>query len=471
MCNRSRFFLLSLLGLLLFRSAPAQQTYTISAKDAVDLAFKNVTSLKNAHLDYDIAAARNREITSAALPQVTGLLQGNHYFSVPLIQFPDATKIAVYDVLKQEGVKDGNGNPITKDGELVVQKFSFFSPWNVNFGASVQQLLFEPQVFVGLLARKALLESSGLQIKVEEDKVRADVYKSYYAVLISEKQLWYVRESRKRLEKLAHDMELMYQNGFAEHLDIDKANVSLNNIISAESQLNNGVQIGYAALKMVLGIKQADSLVLKDSLSAAQVQQSLLEDNFSYEDRNEIKLLNKAKELQGYDIKRYKLSYYPTVAAAYNLQRTGQRSSAAMNASGQPWFWYTTNLLGLSVNIPLFDGQAKKFKIQQSKFTLQKVENTIDLTKKAIDFERSASRITLTNALINLTVQENNMQLAQRVYDTEKKKYEAGLGSSFAILQSDTELQQAQSNYFKSLYDAVVARIDYLKALGKLSFK
>ena len=27
---------------------------------------------------------------------------------------------------------------------------------------------------------------------------------------------------------------------------------------------------------------------------------------------------------------------------------------------------------------------------------------------------------------------------------------------------------QAQSNYFKSLYDAIIAKVSYLKALGKL---
>jgi outer membrane protein TolC len=54
------------------------------------------------------------------------------------------------------------------------------------------------------------------------------------------------------------------------------------------------------------------------------------------------------------------------------------------------------------------------------------------------------------------------------VYSTVKKKYENGVGSSFEALQADTELQQAQSNYFRALYDALVARISYLKALGKL---
>ena len=90
--------------LLLGREVMAQQRYEISVKDAVDIAFKNVADLKNARLDYRIAGARNKEITALAFPQISASLQGNHYLSLPLIQFPDATEMSVYDVLKKEGV-------------------------------------------------------------------------------------------------------------------------------------------------------------------------------------------------------------------------------------------------------------------------------------------------------------------------------------------------------------------------------
>jgi outer membrane protein TolC len=456
-----------IISVLIAGAVSAQQKYEIAVKEAVDIAFKNVTSLKNAQLDYKIAEARNREITAAALPQVSGSIQGNHYLSLPLIQFPDATELAIYDVLKREGVKDGNGNTITTGGNLAIRNFSFIQPWNINMGAQVQQLLFEPQVFVGLLARKALLESSALQIKVEEDKVREEVYKSYYAVLIAEKQLWFIQESLKRLEKLAHDMEIMYKNGFAEKLDIDKTTVTLNNTRTAANQLQNGITIGYAALKMALGLQQADTLVLKDALTPGQVKEGIMDDNFVYENRNEIKLLNKAKELQGYDIRRYKLSYIPTLAAFYGFQQNGQRRAGPAGDT-RPWFWYNTSQVGLSINIPIFDGNAKKYKIQQAKFNLQKVENTLDLTKKGIDLERTIAKSTLSSAILNMDMQEENMKLAEKVYNTEKKKYESGLGSSFSILQTDTNLQQAQANYFKALYDAIIARVSWLKASGKL---
>jgi len=251
----------------------AQQIYEITVKDAVEIAFKNVNDLKNARLDYRISEARNKEIIGMALPQISGTLSGNHYLSLPQIQFPDGSEKSIYDVLRSNGVRDGSGNPITKEGEFTYRNFSFLTPWNLNGGISVQQLLFEPQVFVGLQARKALLESSGLQIKVAEDKVREEVYKSYYAVLITQKQLGFLQESIKRLEKLSSDMNEMYKNGFVEKLDIDKTTVSLNNTSSMESQLKNGILISYAVLKMNLGLSQSDSLILKDQLNSEMIKE------------------------------------------------------------------------------------------------------------------------------------------------------------------------------------------------------
>lgn len=456
-------FLLSLVQV----NTKAQQVYEITAKDAVGIAFKNVNDLKNAKLDYKIADARNREITGLALPQVTGSFQGTHYLSLPLIQFPDATESFIYQVIKDNDIRDGAGNPITKTVDPTVRNVSFFTPWNITAGLAVNQLLFEPQVFVGLQARKEFLTSSGLQIKVAEDKVRETVYKSYYAVLISQKQMIFVQESIKRLEKLTSDQNEMFKNGFVERLDIDKTTVTLNNTKSTESQLRNAIIIGFAVLKMNLGLLQSDSLVLKDSLTPDFIKENILDDTFKYEDRNEIKLLNSAVKLQGFDVRRYKLSYYPTVAAFYNFQKNGQRR-ANEGGNDKPWFWYNTNLIGLSVNVPIFDGFQKKYKIQQSKFTLEKVQNTLDQTKKGIDLEKTVAKNTLTNSILTMDAQESNMQLAERVYTTVKKKYEQGVGSSFEILQADTEFQQAQSNYFRALYEAIVAKISYQKALGKL---
>ena len=447
----------------------AQKVYTVSAQQAVDLAFQEVGRIKNAKLDYKITEARNKEITGMALPQVSASFQGNHYLSLPLIQFPDASELQIYDVLDREGVKNGTGMPVDpNNAEFKLQNFSFIAPWNVTGGLSVNQILFDPQVFVGLQARKTFLEQSQINIEVEQINVKEQVSKAYFAVLISEKQLQYVQESIKRLEKLSNDMNLMYKNGFAEKLDIDRTNVNLNNTKTSENQLKIGIAIGYAALKAAMGIKQADSLVLTDALTPDRVKEGILDESFAYENRNEVRFLQKTIELQGYDVRRYKLMYAPSVSASYNLQRNGQHNETYESTTGKSWFWYNTNFIGINVNVPIFDGMQKKYKIQQTKSTVEKTANILEDTKKLVDMEIATSKNTLATAILTMDAQESNMQLAESVFNTVRKKYEQGIGSSFEVLQTDTDLQQSQSNYFRALYEAMIAKINYLKALGKL---
>jgi outer membrane protein TolC len=138
---------------------------------------------------------------------------------------------------------------------------------------------------------------------VTEDNVKETVYRSYYAVLISQKQLLFIQESIKRLEKLSNEMNEMFKNGFVEKLDIDKTTVTLNNTKMTEIQLRNVVTIGMAMLKRNLGLTQSDSIVLKDVLTADLIKAEILDEDFKYENRNEVKLLNSTIKLQGFDIR------------------------------------------------------------------------------------------------------------------------------------------------------------------------
>ena len=60
------------------------------------------------------------------------------------------------------------------------------------------------------------------------------------------------------------------------------------------------------------------------------------------------------------------------------------------------------------------------------------------------------------------------MQLAEQVYNQAKKKYEIGTGSNTDITNAQTDLRVAQSNYITALYNAIIAKVDYVKAIGKL---
>jgi hypothetical protein len=54
----------------------------------------------------------------------------------------------------------------------------FGVPWQSSIGFSFQQLLFQPDVFVGLQARDAALRYADINIKSMEDSVKSNVFRA-----------------------------------------------------------------------------------------------------------------------------------------------------------------------------------------------------------------------------------------------------------------------------------------------------
>jgi len=261
----------------------------------------------------------------------------------------------------------------------------------------------------------------------------------------------------QNVNKVASKVEL--------RVDLDRVQVQLNNLQSTRNFVATGVTLSYAALKFAIGVSQNDSVRLKEELTPATLKEGLLDNSFSYENRPEIRTLQVSRELQLLDVKRNQLANLPTAALAGNYTRTGQGKKFF---TSNETLWFSSAFIGLNVSVPIFDGFQRRYKTQQAKLRVDKIDNTIAFAKQAIDFQQKASSESLSSALVNLDTQERNLQLALRVYNTTKLKFEQGLGSSFEVLQSDADYQQAQSNFFNALYNATVARIGYQSALGKL---
>ena len=69
-------------------------------------------------------------------------------------------------------------------------------------------------MFIGLKARDKSLDYAGNNIRMMKDSVKSNVYRSYYAVLIANKRLGFLKDAVKRLEKLYSDQEVLFKNGF-----------------------------------------------------------------------------------------------------------------------------------------------------------------------------------------------------------------------------------------------------------------
>ena len=443
----------------------AQERHEFSVRQSVDYAVKNSVQVKNALLDVKIQDQTNRELTAAAFPQLNANLGSTYYPNVAVQSFPNFIAQGTYGVLQAEGVKNGSGAPITSPTDYGLIQAQFGTKWVANAGVTLSQILFDGQVFVGLQARETALAFYDKGKEVTEENIKSNVYKVYYSLIASKTQVTLLDANLDRLAKLQHDTKIMYDNGFAEKLDIDKIDVQISNVETQKLKTLNAVNNGYLGLKLLIGMPIKDSLLLTDTLTYDQIRVGLLEsENFRYEDRKEYQFLELNRKLNEYNIKRYRMTYLPTanLNAAYN--KNAQRNQWDFLTGD----YFTSSYIGLSINIPIFDGFAKDARIKKSKFQLQQTVNQMDNLKISIDNDIAQARSSFTTAIATLDNQRKNMKLAENVYDQTKKKFEIGTGSNTEITSAQTDLQQAQTNFVQALYDAIVAKVDYFKATGKL---
>jgi outer membrane protein len=422
--------------------------FSFSAKESVEYALKNNVQVKNALIAINIREQSNREVTALAYPQINGSVGLTDFLKIPVNLLP---------------------------GELAGQPAGTFIPvqfgtkWSGNYGVNASQILFDGQVFIGLKARKSAMAYARQNAEVTNELIKANVYKIYYSLVVSKKQMEVIDVNIDRAKKLLNDTRALYKNGFSENLDIDKVNVNVSNLQTEKIKLQNQVEAGYVGLKYLMGMPVNSQLTLSDSVTEDQIKRDVLdESNFKFEDRKEFQLAQTAEILGEFNIKQYRAQYIPTMSLTGSYTRNAYRTEFTYFKSGDSYPWFATAYIGLNINIPIFDGFARDARIKRAKFELLQTKNNLADIKNGIVNEIETAKINMRSAVITIDAQRNNMELAERVYNQTKIKYEQGLGSNLEINTAESDLKIAQNNYFSALYDAVIAKIDYLKATGKL---
>ena len=423
----------------------AQERHEFSLQQTLDYAKKNSVQVKNALLDVQIQQQTNRDITAAALPSLKGTGSLTDYLKIPTTLIP---------------AQFFGGAPGT------FEAVQFGTKYNASGGLNLDQTIFDGQVFVGLQARSTSISLLQKSVEITEETIRANIYKIYYQLVVGKTQLNLIDANIARLEKLQHDTKAMYENGFQEKLAIDRLDVQMANLQTDRQTAQNSITIGYLGLKVLMGMPVKDALLLTDTLSDDQVREGALElGTFNYKDRRDFQLTELEVKLNEYNVKRYKLAYIPTLSFNAAYTKNAQRSEFDFFKGGT---WFTTSYIGLSLTVPIFDGFSKDANMKKAKLQVQQYQNQLESLKISIDRDIETARLNYGVAITTMDAQRKNMTLAETVYAQTKKKYESGTASNTDITVAETDLKTAQTNYINAVYSAVIAKVDFLKATGKL---
>lgn len=442
-------FLLSINFSVFSQSPSVTDGEGYSLKEVLKVGLENSYDLKKTRLDEDAAAYQRKEIIGSGLPQVKAYGNYNNFLNVTPM-----------------GIPGGVLNPESSPNDIDVIQFGV--PQSLQAGVQLNQLIFSQSYLVGLKAARTSEEFYLLLSQMSEEDILYDLAMNYYNIIGLELQRETVDANMDRLVNLERILRAQVENDLAKKVDYNRVKVNMTTLQASKDDLEIGISQSKNYLKLLMGIPMDTPLELEEQDFDLDLSQALPQDlNTDLQNRIDLRVLNKQQDLYGLDIQNIRSGYYPTLIGFADVNYNTFSNDFTFLSESKPW--YRGALIGLKLEIPIFDGFQKKNRVAQAKVRSWQLDQDIIKANQAAVMQHQNAMKKLTSSIGSAKAQEENLQLAEDVYAQTELLYKEGLSRLTDLLEAETALREARTAFNNQLINVKTAQVDLYKSTGDIS--
>jgi outer membrane protein TolC len=347
----------------------------------------------------------------------------------------------------------------TKPGQPTALKQG--TRWNATLALDATQNIYDPSASADKKINQASLAYSKAQIDEARINKKVLVSKAYYAALLSGQKVNQLVADTARKSTTYRDLVSKFSQGKVLKTEVDKALIQRNNsvIILTKAVQQSKTDLVYLAYQMGMGdmsnLKLTDRLDLPKEISSMPSNAEARADYKTEKQNREMSILNEGK---------VKKQYLPTVQLYGYLGTQAFRDNPTFLNTSQDW--YNIGYAGIKVSVPVFDGFEKKHQMQQQSLSILQSNETMKSIENQAAYETQESLARMDDARRTLTLQSENVKVAEGLVQVAKAKVDEGRALEQEFVEADYTLSETRQLYLQSVYEYLVALVDYEKASG-----
>jgi outer membrane protein len=305
-------------------------------------------------------------------------------------------------------------------------------------------------------------ETTVVQDTVQEVKI------AYFNILKAERLHGVAVQSVEQLEahrKMAQDF---FDVGVIPRNDLLRAEVELangrQNLVKAE----NSVEMAKSKFNTVLRREINSPTELEDILTLKPFTQSLHEcQKRALENRSEIKSSAMKVEQSQKMLDLTKSEYFPTINAIGHYERFGDTPGVSGSLYKDQENWYVMGVASWN----FWEWGRTKNRVNASRSRENQTAYSLQNIKDQVTLEVKNSWLTLHEAEKQLAVTQKAIEQAEENYRISRERYHEQVGTSTDVLDAQTLLTRAKSDYFNALsdYNISMARLERAMGLREVS--
>jgi len=414
--------------------------------------------LKNAALQNKEAQVNQKVARTAYLPSVSGTMSLMNRPNMGPISIPGyflPTADSEEDALA--GNYSGTSDVWKPGTNIDIKNLTL-----INSGLSVQQ-----PVYVGGKIRysnkqaDAGVEIADYALNLKYSEVIENTDAAFWTVATVEENIKIAEEYIKMLTELEDQMTAMHEVGLQPASEKLRVSVQKN-----EAELNllkakNGLKVAKMYLNQTLGQPlETDIHITYDALSNIKLID--LENGIAQaaSNRNELKILEKQREISELDAKITRADYLPTVGVSVQYSNYWVKDLYE-EVDFQP-------MLGAQVSIPIFQwGQGKK-KQRAAQLKIEQAQTQLDNTNDLINLEVMKVKIQLEEAYESILLAKNNVAETGESLDETRASFDVGLNTTTDLLNAQAQWQESKAQLAQAVAQFKTLETSWERVTGNL---
>ena len=449
---------------------------SISLDEAITAALENNHSLNTEKQEIEVYDQKYYAARGMLLPQLS--LQGQYGLSrtkIPNSSLSSADDLS--SMLNEElGSMNASDEILWENEELIAEYLDgvmanlmpdeVLKEGSFAGGISLNQTLFAGgKLLSGIKIADRVRNMQKDKYHLERQEVIYETTRLYYGVKLADEVLQIQRDALILTDEHLTDVQKMFEQGLVSEYDKLRAELEYRRlepeVLQAEYNLNLAKDsfCNYTGLEKTLGQELETEFVLPE-LNEMELETAL---NEGMKQRIEVQLAELNVRIQEVLVKMEKADFYPVVGltASYNYYTVADDYGIEGDDFG------IMASVGIGFQLPLFTGLTRISEVREKQAKLRQSKEAEAETTALIRLDIRNAWQNLDHSRKQLAVQKDNTALAARGYEIAQARYASGQGTELEIADAQLMQKQAKLSYSQAIYNVILAKTYYDKALGR----
>ena len=288
---------------------------------------------------------------------------------------------------------------------------------------------------------------------------------AYFDVLLAEDNVLLAGEQKAAIDEQLKQAKRYFEAGVGTITDINESQARYDTVVAQELAAQNNLEVKERAIEQLVGKMHRSLDRLGSGLSLELPQPTDVEEwlTFSLANNPQLKVQQALFDISQQEVYKNAAAHLPTVDIV-----------ASRGRSDSPGFTMVDNVtwsstVGIQFSVPIFSGGSTQGRVNQASALKERARHALEATKRATVQSTRQEYLNVVNGVAQVAALQQAVKSNELALHSAKKGQEAGLRTSFDVLNAQQLLFTAKRDLALERYRYVLSRLKLRGAAGLLN--